>query len=82
MRPAGFSATTTTIKVFIDMFIGIWAFVLAHIWTNYVNPTKPGGKAKLSEIWERFPKFILGFVLTFVLGLVTALTLGKGQAGR
>ena len=43
-------------------------------------PDAGRGKAKLSEIWERFPKFILGFVLTFVLGLVVALTLGKGQA--
>ncbi len=78
--PGWILGTTTTIKVFIDVFIGIWAFILAHIWTTYINPTTPGGKAKLSEIWERFPKFILGFILTFALGLVVTLSLGKGQA--
>src|SRR5436190_15276003 len=28
--------TTATIKVFIDVFIGIWAFILAYIWTNHI----------------------------------------------
>jgi hypothetical protein len=41
------------------------------IWTNHINPSP--NKARLSEIWERFPKFILGFVLTFAVGLVLAL---------
>jgi uncharacterized membrane protein YadS len=68
-------ATTTTVKVFIDIFIGAWAFLLAYIWTNHINVEK-GEKAKLSEIWERFPKFILGFILTFVV--VLALALGGG----
>src|SRR5262249_1815721 len=30
-------------------------------------------KARLVEIWERFPKFILGFVVTFIVGLYLAL---------
>jgi uncharacterized membrane protein YadS len=68
-------ATTTTVKVFIDIFIGLWAFLLAYIWTNHINVEK-GEKAKLSEIWERFPKFILGFILTFAV--VLALALGGG----
>src|SRR5205807_1413712 len=29
--------TTAAIKVFIDVFIGIWAFILAYIWTNHIN---------------------------------------------
>lgn len=77
-QPGWILGTTTTIKVFIDVFIGVWAFILAHVWTTYINPNTPGGKAKASEIWDRFPKFILGFVLTFALGLAAALTL-KGQ---
>jgi uncharacterized membrane protein YadS len=64
--------TTATIKVFIDIFIGIWAFILAYIWTRHVN-VREGDKAHASEIWERFPKFILGYVLTFVVILVMAL---------
>jgi uncharacterized membrane protein YadS len=70
-QPGWILGTTATVKVFIDIFIGIWAFILGYIWTNHINATRD--KAKLSEIWERFPKFILGFVLTFVVGLYLAL---------
>jgi hypothetical protein len=72
-------ATTTTVKVFIDVFIGIWAFLLAYIWTNHINAAK-GQKAKMSEIWERFPKFVLGFVFTFLVLL--GLALGGGMAAK
>jgi uncharacterized membrane protein YadS len=63
--------TTATIKVFIDIFIGVWAFVLGYIWTNHINAT--GETAKAHEIWERFPKFIIGFIVTFAAGLYLAL---------
>jgi uncharacterized membrane protein YadS len=61
--------TTTAVKVFIDIFIGVWAFVLGYIWTNHINKTRDEDKARVSEIWQRFPKFILGFVATFAVGL-------------
>jgi uncharacterized membrane protein YadS len=72
-QPGWILGTTTTIKVFIDVFIGIWAFILGTIWTSYINPTKAGDKTKFVLIWERFPKFILGFILTFAVGLYLAL---------
>ena len=31
--------TTTTVKVFIDVFIGVWAFILAVIWTSVDRAT-------------------------------------------
>ncbi len=67
--------TTATVKIFIDIFIGIWAFILAWIWTTKIN-VRPGDTARAGEIWERFPKFIVGFIATFVL--VLALGLGAG----
>jgi len=70
-QPGWILGTATTVKVFIDIFIGIWAFVLGYIWTNHVNPTKD--KAKAAEIWERLPKFVIGFVVTFFVGLYLAL---------
>lgn len=72
-QPGWILGTTATVKVFIDIFIGIWAFILGYIWTNHINVTAQGDKAKLIEIWQRFPKFILGFVLTFAIGLYLAL---------
>jgi uncharacterized membrane protein YadS len=64
--------TAATVKVFIDIFIGVWAFVLAWVWTTYIN-VRAGDKVRVAEIWERFPKFILGYVATFVIVLVLAL---------
>ena len=55
-QPGWILGTAATIKVFIDIFIGIWAFVLGYIWTNHINVTRDQDKAKLWEIWERFPK--------------------------
>jgi len=66
-QPGWIIATTTTVKIFIDIFIGIWAFILGYIWTNHID--KGPDKAKPSEIWQRFPKFILGFLLVFAVSL-------------
>ncbi|MGA2732864.1 MAG: putative sulfate exporter family transporter [Syntrophobacteraceae bacterium] len=55
-----------TVKVFIDIFIGIWAFVLAIIWCSVIE-CKPGEKFRPGQIWERFPKFVIGYVVTFAI---------------
>jgi uncharacterized membrane protein YadS len=70
-QPGWILATTTTVKIFIDIFIGIWAFILGYIWTNHID--KGPDKAKVSEIWQRFPKFILGFILVFAISLWLAI---------
>jgi uncharacterized membrane protein YadS len=64
--------TATTVKIFIDIFIGVWAFVLAVIWCTKIECR--GGRISASEIWERFPKFVLGYVVTFILMLLICLT--------
>src|SRR5471030_977944 len=66
-QPGWILATTTTVKIFIDIFIGIWAFILGYIWTNHID--KGPDKAKPAEIWQRFPKFILGFIFVFAVSL-------------
>ena len=71
--------TTALVKVFIDIFIGIWAFILGYIWTNHINPIG-SDKARAREIWQRFPKFIIGFVVTFVAGLLLVLATPPGFA--
>ena len=65
--------TTTTVKIFIDIFIGIWAFILAWIWTTRIE-VREGDRARVGEIWLRFPKFILGYLVTFAI----ILALGVG----
>ncbi|MGI6655333.1 MAG: putative sulfate exporter family transporter [Desulfobulbus sp.] len=58
--------TATTVKMFIDVFIGVWAFLLAYIWVAKID-VKPGQKVDALEIWHRFPKFVLGYVMTFII---------------
>lgn len=58
-----------TVKVFIDLFIGIWVIILAVIWCTVIE-SKPRESFSPIEIWNRFPKFVLGYVLTFVVLLL------------
>jgi uncharacterized membrane protein YadS len=71
-QPGWILGTAATVKVFIDIFIGVWAFVLAWIWTRHID-VRPGDTARVSEIWNRFPKFVIGYVLTFIIVLLVAL---------
>jgi uncharacterized membrane protein YadS len=64
--------TSTTVKVFIDVFIGVWAFVLAWIWSAKIE-RRGGGKVRAGQIWERFPKFVLGYMATFLFILAVAI---------
>ena len=73
--------TSATVKVFIDVFIGVWAFVLAWIWTRHIEAGR-GDVAKAREIWDRFPKFIIGYVVTFVVILALALSAAPETLAR
>ena len=73
----------------------MWAFILAIIWSVYrldqIGPVGATERSKVSpiEIWHRFPKFVIGFTLTFLLlllvglhdpSIVKAAEKGSGQA--
>ncbi|MFN4132235.1 MAG: putative sulfate exporter family transporter, partial [Caldimicrobium sp.] len=58
-----------TTKLFIDIFISIWAFLLAYIWCAYVE-CAPGEKVSIKEIWRRFPKFVLAYFIGFIVILL------------
>jgi uncharacterized membrane protein YadS len=66
--------TAATVKVFIDLFIGIWAFLLALLWV-YAIEKESGKRVSFGEIWERFPKFVIGYFVTFLVMLWLALQL-------
>ncbi len=67
--------TATTVKVFIDVFIGIWAFILAYIWTVKFSKKENKSKPSAKDIWDRFPKFVIGYVLTFLIFLILCLSI-------
>lgn len=56
-------ASYTLIKVIgRDVWIGIWAFVLAVISVTRWEKRETGGKPEAKQIWWRFPKFVIGFL--------------------
>jgi len=80
-QPGWILGTAATLKVFIDIFIGVWAFVLAWIWTRHID-VREGDTAKIEEIWQRFPKFIIGYVVTFLVILLMALAAAPPVAAQ
>jgi len=64
---------TTTVKIFIDIFIGIWSMLLAYIWCTKFDTS--GGKRSVSwgEVLDRFPRFVIGYILTFAILLIISL---------
>jgi uncharacterized membrane protein YadS len=71
-EPGWIVGATTTVKVFIDVFIGFWAFLLAWIWSTKIEK-RPDERMTGRQIWERFPKFVLGYMATFAIVLAIGL---------
>ncbi len=61
-----------------DIWIGVWAFVLSVVATTRWEPTGVDTRTRAGEIWRRFPKFVLGFIVASAL--VTLLTRGYSYA--
>jgi uncharacterized membrane protein YadS len=61
-----------------DVWIGVWALVLSIVATTRWNDTGVKGQVGVAEIWRRFPKFVLGFLLASLL--VTLITQGFSYA--
>jgi uncharacterized membrane protein YadS len=60
---AAISAFTLMKVIGRDVWIGVWAFVLSLIATTRWERTGVQGKSSAAEIWNRFPKFVLGFLI-------------------
>lgn len=79
-------AAFTLIKVIgRDMFIGVWAvlvaFLAAFVWSKGAqNESKDAQASKLAIIWQRFPKFILGFLLASIIGTLFLALLPESSA--
>ncbi|MBI5602236.1 MAG: putative sulfate exporter family transporter [Deltaproteobacteria bacterium] len=56
------------VKMSQNVLIGVAAFILSIVWTLKKAAEVPGGeKPSLMEIWFRFPKFVLGFIIASVV---------------
>jgi len=50
-----------------DIWVGVWAFVLSFIAVTRWSDTGVNTRVGASEIWRRFPKFVLGFLLSSLI---------------
>lgn len=55
-----------TIKMIQNVLIGVIAFFVALYFTTRVEVAETGAKVGLNEIWFRFPKFVLGFIVASI----------------
>ena len=61
-------ASYTLIKVIgRDIWIGIWAFILALISVTYWERSETNPTVQIGQIWWRFPKFVIGFLVASIL---------------
>jgi len=61
-------ASYTLIKVIgRDVWIGIWALVLALISVTYWENKETNSTVQVGQIWWRFPKFVIGFLVASIL---------------
>jgi len=61
-------ASYTLIKVIgRDIWIGIWSLALALVSVTYWERTETTSKVEIGQIWWRFPKFVIGFLIASIL---------------
>ena len=65
-----------TIKMIQNVMIGVTAFCVAVYWTMRVE-SEEGRNVGASEIWNRFPKFVLGFLAASIIFSILDSSLGK-----
>jgi uncharacterized integral membrane protein (TIGR00698 family) len=61
-----------------DIWIGVWAFALSIVATTRWESTGVNTRTRAGEVWRRFPKFVLGFLVASAL--VTFVTRGYSYA--
>jgi uncharacterized membrane protein YadS len=76
--PGVITTSAVMTKIWIDMFIGLWAFVLALFWVYKIEKHE-GDRVPFSEVWFRFPKFVLGYFAAWWIYL--GIFFGPGQSG-
>ncbi|MBE0425489.1 MAG: putative sulfate exporter family transporter [Nitrospirae bacterium] len=55
-----------------DIWLGIWSFMFALIACLKWEKEESGGRPEIAEIWWRFPKFVLGFLVASIIITVIA----------
>jgi uncharacterized membrane protein YadS len=68
-----------TLKMIQNVLIGVIAFCVAVYWCARVE-CKPGTSVSWWEIWYRFPKFVVGFILASIVFSMIDANVGKDMS--
>lgn len=67
----------TVVKLIQNVMIGVIAFVIAVLWVTSVD-RRANTKPSLIEVWHRFPKFVIAFmILSLISSFVLIPTVGE-----
>ncbi len=56
-----------TVKMIQNILIGLSAFGIATYWVTFVEKEPNGNRPGISEVWKRFPRFVLGFIFASII---------------
>ena len=65
-----------------DVWIGVWAVVLSIVAATRWDATGIVNHSRTSEVWRRFPKFVIGFLLASIFITLVAQSVGHSQFGK
>jgi uncharacterized membrane protein YadS len=68
-----------TVKMIQNVMIGITAFGVAYYWVTKVD-RQPGQRVSKWEIWDRFPKFVLGFMAASIVFSIIDAGMGEDMS--
>jgi uncharacterized integral membrane protein (TIGR00698 family) len=55
------------VKMIQNVLIGVFSFGIATYWVTCVEKDTQGKRPQVSEIWRRFPRFVVGFIAVSIL---------------
>ena len=74
--------TAAVVKMIQNLLIGVMAFGIALYWATRVEPGSGDGPRAI-EIWNRFPKFVLGFIASsFIVSFFLVPIMGADSVDR
>ncbi len=65
-----------------DVWIGVWAIILSVVAATRWESTGVANRAGAGEVWRRFPKFVVGFLVASIFITLVAQSAGHAQFGR
>jgi uncharacterized integral membrane protein (TIGR00698 family) len=58
---------STIVKFSQNLLLGVAAFIISVYWTYTKHPMAKEGRPSAKVIWDRFPKFVIGFITASLL---------------